>query len=68
MTSNIHERVLAELNRRAVPWTVVSRATGVPYETLKKIASRRTPNPGVKHIQVLADYFDAHDARAKEAA
>lgn len=59
MALNIHERVVSELNRRAVPWTEVSRATGIPYETIKKIGSRRTPNPGVRHVQALADYFDA---------
>lgn len=31
--------------------------TGIPYSTLAKIAQRVTPNPGVNHVQALADYF-----------
>ena len=57
MNTNLHKFVLDKLNERAVPWTDVSRGTGVPYETVKKIASGRTPNPGIKHIQALADFY-----------
>ena len=59
MQTNIHEFVLQRLAQRHVMWTKVSRETGVPYETLKKIASGRTPNPGVRHVQALADYFQS---------
>lgn len=57
MFINLHSHVLAKLAARDVPWTRVARETGIPYETLKKIASGRTPNPGVQHVQKLADYF-----------
>lgn len=57
MFINLHSHVLAKLAAREVPWTQVARETGIPYETLKKIASQRTPNPGVQHVQTLADYF-----------
>lgn len=46
------------LDARAVPLVRVSRETGIPYESRKKIAHRRTPNPGVRHVQRLADFFD----------
>ena len=57
MNTNILEFVLSNLDRRKPKWAVVARSTGVPYDTLKKIATRTTPNPGVRHIQALADYF-----------
>ena len=57
MHINLLNFVLAHLAERKVPWTQVARDTGIPYETLKKIASRRTPNPGVLPVQTLADYF-----------
>lgn len=50
--------VMKSLRDRHAPLTDVARASGVPYDTLKKIASGATPNPGVKHVQALADFFD----------
>ena len=58
MLINLHAYVLQRLTQREVPWTQVSRDAGIPYETLKKIASGRTPNPGVQHVQRLADFFE----------
>lgn len=54
------------LDARHAPLTEVAKGSGVPYETLKKIASGATPNPGVRHVQALADYFD--DLSAGEGA
>lgn len=65
MLINLHSYVLARLAARDVPWTQVGREAGIPYETLKKIASGRTPNPGVLHVQKLADYFDARSTGAQ---
>lgn len=47
-------RKLAEHKGRHVE---ISKATGIPYGTLAKIYQRTTPNPGVNHVQALADYF-----------
>lgn len=73
MTSNLLDFVLTNLRRREHPWTGVAKATGVPYDTLKKIATGVTPNPGVRHVQALADYFAsltpaANDAPATQTA
>jgi hypothetical protein len=57
MLINLLDFVLQHLAERRVPWTCVARDTHIPYETLKKIASGRTPNPGVQHVQKLAEYF-----------
>ncbi|MBP9149228.1 MAG: hypothetical protein KBG00_10650 [Rhodoferax sp.] len=57
MNTNLHQFVLDHLAARRIKWTRVSRETGIPYETLKKIGHRTTPNPGVLHVQTLANYF-----------
>lgn len=64
MNTNLLDFVLSRLDTREPPWTEVARQTGVPYDTLKKIARRTTPNPGVKHVQALADFFAAQPALA----
>ena len=68
--------VLGQLRRREMLWTEVAKGSGVPYDTLRKIASGATPNPGVKHVQSLADFFDgladvtlaSADSEKKQAA
>lgn len=71
MNTNLLLFVLECLDRRVPNWSEVSRVSGVPYSTLKKIATRVTPNPGVQHVQALADYFmsqEAEVARTSEVA
>ena len=69
MNPNLFDTVLARLRARRPNWREVSRGSGVPYETLKKIARGTTPNPGVMHVQRLADYFEAQGRTpAPEAA
>lgn len=53
----ILEYVLENLERSRGRWPRIADATGVPYHTLTKIAQRQIEDPGVKHIQVLHDYF-----------
>lgn len=67
MNSNLLDFVLTSLRRRDRPWVEVAKATGVPYDTLKKIANGVTPNPGVKHVQALADYFSSQMPAANHA-
>lgn len=64
MNEALLDFVLARLKAREVPWIEVSRRTEVPYETLKKIALGYTHNPGVRHVQRLADYFRARETQA----
>jgi hypothetical protein len=68
MRENIYDYVMSKLDARVVPLVRVSRETGIPYESLKKIAHRRTPNPGVKHVQTLADFFDRVSVDSATAA
>lgn len=65
MRENIYAYVMSNFDAKVVPLVRVSRETGIPYESLKKIAHRRTPNPGVKHVQALAEFFDEVGAQAQ---
>lgn len=51
------EFVLESLEKSRGKWPDVSKGSGVPYHTLTKIAQRQIENPGVNHVQQLADYF-----------
>lgn len=57
MAATLLQSVVSRLAQHDPPWTEVSRRSGVPYSTLKKIATGVTPNPGVLHVQRLADFF-----------
>jgi len=58
MTSQpIHDYVVQQLNLKKGHWTEVARESGIPKRTLEKIARLEISNPGVRHIQRLADYF-----------
>ena len=67
MNTHLLDYVLDQLRARRVPWTEVARVSGVPYEMLKKIAHGRTPNPGVLHVQRLADFFERRSANEPES-
>ena len=67
MQTNLLDYVLGQIDARQSKLIVISRDSGVPYETLKKIAHRRTPNPGVLTVQLLADYFQRTHAAAQPA-
>ena len=38
----------------------MAEATGISKRTIEKIARRETENPGVKHIETLAAYFERY--------
>jgi hypothetical protein len=43
-------------------WPEVAESAGVALGTLRKIAWRQIKDPGVSHIQKLAEYFLLRDA------
>jgi DNA-binding phage protein len=57
---SIHDYVLEELGKRSGSWPRVARESGVPYGTLKKIATRSTTSPRIDTLEQLAAYFRAH--------
>ena len=68
MSRDLFGFVMKSLRARHAPLTDVARGSGVPYDTLKKIASGATPNPGVKHVQALAIFFDEIAVQNQPAA
>lgn len=57
MNESIHEYVLQELSACKGRWRHVALQTEVTIGTLKRIASRETPDPGVTKIERMANYF-----------
>lgn len=57
---DLHDYVLEQLEIRKGSRAIVSRATGVPYFTISKIALGVTKNPRFKTLQKLANYFQAN--------
>ncbi|MFM0646887.1 hypothetical protein PQR14_21395 [Paraburkholderia bryophila] len=51
------DTVLRKLKETRGRWPEVSDGSGVPYQTLTKIASRVHPDPRVSTVQTLFDYF-----------
>ena len=65
METSLLDYVLESLEKSRGRWPEIAKASGVPYHTLTKIAQRQIENPGIKHIQQLADYFQQNaSARA----
>lgn len=57
MQTGIYEYVLRELEAAKGSWTQVAEGSGVPKRTVEKIARKEIADPGVSHIEKLADYF-----------
>lgn len=49
--------VLRKLEESRGTWPDISEKTGVPYDTITKIAQRKIEDPKVSKLQTLADYF-----------
>lgn len=54
---NMHAYVLLELERTKGTWPEVAKASGVSKRTIEKIARGEIADPGVSHIQKLANHF-----------
>ncbi len=68
MSQPIYDYVLDRLSASRGTWPDVAEGSGVSRRTIEKIARREIADPGVSHIQRLADYFrKAEDAAAKAA-
>ena len=59
MKTNLLTFVLGQLRRNDVHVPVVSKATGLSTQWLYQLRRGIIPNPGVKQIQKLAEYFSA---------
>ena len=54
---SMHEFVLTHLRMTKGNWPAVARESGVPYRTLKKIATQDIASPGIVVMEKLAGYF-----------
>lgn len=61
MEQNLYDYVLAKLESAKGRWPAVAEGSGVPKRTLEKIARQEIADPGVSHIQKLADYFRSEE-------
>lgn len=60
--TDLHAFVVARL-RAAMPknWPAIATQSGVPEDTLRKIAYRETTDPRISSVQKLANHFFAVD-------
>jgi transcriptional regulator with XRE-family HTH domain len=54
---SLHEYVLRHLEDSKGRWSEVAEGAGVSKRTLEKIARREIEDPGISHIEKLANYF-----------
>ena len=58
--------VKAALQRHKGDWPQIASETGVPYDTLSKIARGATDDPGVRKVEKLAANLKMRDAQGLE--
>lgn len=68
MKTSIHDYILDHLQSAKGHWPSIASASGVPLRTLQKIARREIPNPGIKHVEAIADYFAKSETCHKKSA
>lgn len=51
------ENVVSELRARKGTWEQISRDIPLPYHWLTKVAQGKIANPGIRRIELLAEYF-----------
>lgn len=49
--------VIEELRARKGQWPAICKATDIDYSWLSKLSRGDIPEPGVRKVQRLADYF-----------
>lgn len=61
------QTVVRSLQDAKGKWRVISSETGIPYDTLTKIALGRVADPRVSNVQALFDYFARRPEQASAA-
>ncbi len=64
METDILDYVLVKLEQSKGRWPAIAADTGVPYDTITKIAQRQIEDPKVSKLQTLANYFRAQEQAA----
>jgi transcriptional regulator with XRE-family HTH domain len=65
MSQSMHAFVLESLRSAKGTWPAVAEKTGISKRTIEKIASGEIENPGVSHIEKLANYFRGAASKPK---
>ena len=60
----LHEFVLEGLQRHKGTWPEIAKETGVPYDTITKIARLDIEDPGVTKCELLAANIRMRDEQA----
>jgi transcriptional regulator with XRE-family HTH domain len=61
---SMHEYVIRQLVSTPLTYQEVADGSGVAKRTVEKIARREIEDPGVSHIEKLAEFFRSQEARA----
>jgi len=62
MEEPILEYLRRRLNASKGEWPRIAEVTKLPYDTVAKVAQGERPNPTLKVVQPLMDYFREFDA------
>lgn len=65
MVENLHAYVLRHLEAAKGRWPEVAEGSGVSRRTIEKIARKEIEDPGISHVQKLADYFRSSERRGR---
>jgi hypothetical protein len=68
MNDGLLNYVVGALAKRKGHWRAIGVASGVPYDTLSKIARGATPDPGVLTVERLAKHLRQRDDEEQLAA
>lgn len=68
MRESLYQFVMEKLQESKGTWASIAIATDMSYRTLEKIARGEIADPGVSHIEKLADYFRDKPKRALRPA
>ena len=67
-TPKLHAYVLEQLDATNLTYQEVADGSGVPKRTVEKIARKEIEDPGVSHVEKLADFFRARASDPQPAA
>jgi len=68
MEKPLYDFVMERFAQCEYTYQEVADGSGVPRRTVEKIARREIDDPGVSHVQKIADYFHARAKRVRVSA
>lgn len=63
MEKSVYAYVMAQFDRTALTYDEISDGSGVNKRTVEKIARREIEDPGVSHVEKLAEFFRGQEQR-----